>query len=281
MPRLWLPVGPSGEMFVEHLLGTSEVFHQRISLLPVSYNREADKVEFSQGDPASDMTGQRVLLIDSSVHSGKTMFRIAQEIAALSKPEAICSYSLIVKQSSMFIPSFWGVTINDHDRAYFLLDKLPNNRLNPKDPFIQIRRLTHQDLKKPPVNSGLPSLDRITWADRFYTMHNSNRRDHVTFLLESGADILGYVSVTLDSMIMSLDEVAIDVTCQKKGYATALMRWVETCARQSKVEEIQLWGIEAQVPLYENFKYKRVADHRMDLDDGTYHLMSKRVLYHL
>ncbi len=39
----------------------------------------------------------------------------------------VCSYALVMKHSSGFIPSFWGVTIGDHDRAYFLLDVLPNN----------------------------------------------------------------------------------------------------------------------------------------------------------
>jgi hypothetical protein len=58
------------------------------------------------------------------------------------------------------------------------------------------------------------------------------------------------------------------------------MRWAETCARQACVEEIRLWGVAPEVGKYQHLGYEKLG-REMQLGDETYHMMSKRVLYHI
>jgi GNAT superfamily N-acetyltransferase len=280
IPRLWCPIGESGRTLAERLLMDAPDIVPEIGLVEAEYERDANRVSFRNGSTADDFHGQRVLVLDSSVHSGRTMSKVVSEVIA-AKASAVCTYALVVKRSAAFVPSFWGVSIEDHDRAYFLLNELPNNRLNPRDPYIHIRRLSQNDIKAPAVVSGLESLDRFTWADRYYDMETRGG-SHITYVLEAGATIIGYLTFTFrDSSTMDLDEVAVDRQHQGKGYSSALMRWAETSARQARVQAMRLWGIADQVPKYEHLGYRKEHDRKMTLDDGTYYFMSKRVMYHI
>jgi GNAT superfamily N-acetyltransferase len=278
IPTVWCPIGRSGEELAASILGTDQSLIPSTSLVRVDYNRDSEQVTCTDGDIDADVPGKHVMVLDSSVHSGATMSSIVERVAGAG-PASICTYSLVLKRSAAFIPSFWGVTINDHDRAYFLLDELPNNRLSPKTPSVHIRRLGKRDLGKPPVLSGLKSLDRITWCDRFYDME-SGTRNRVSYILESKADILGYVTVTFANTAMFIDEVAVAEGNTGKGNASALVRWAETCARQACAEEIRLWGVASAAPMYEHLGYKKLGQ-EMQLGDELYHLMSKRVMYYI
>jgi len=89
---------------------------------------------------------QNVLVMDGAIHSGTTMKAV---IDALKKHGAkqICSYGLILKRGAVFVPSIWGMVIDDYDRAYYLLTRLPNLRLQKFKAFAHLRMLSQDDLK--------------------------------------------------------------------------------------------------------------------------------------
>jgi hypoxanthine-guanine phosphoribosyltransferase/N-acetylglutamate synthase-like GNAT family acetyltransferase len=279
MPTLWCPIGRSGAVLLERLLRVGgPQLADRVQILSVSFERDEDKVVFSDGDPKADVKGRRVLVIDSSVHSGTSMHRVVQEIDACSA-EGVCSYSLVVKNGSNFVPSFWAVLIEDHDRAYFLLDELPTQRLNRHDPYLHLRRLAQKDLNSLPVKSGLKSLDRITWSDRYYDMVNSESQ--VTYLLEVGRKIVGYLTCqSKDHRTLCIQEVAIDSALTGRRLGGALMRWGETVARCTRCEEMELWAIANQLDFYKGQGFEHVPKPPMELAEGeSYLLMRKRIVY--
>ncbi len=203
-----------------------------------------------------------------------------------ARPKSVASYTLVLKRSSAFIPTYWGVTIDDHDRAYFLLDKLPNNRLNPKRPESHLRLLCEGDLGSPGVVGGVDALDRVAWEERLWDMRSSER-ERRTYLAEVGNVVVGYVTFVMGQFVVGehalmIDEVVVSQDHQDQKHGSALMRWAETMARQSRCQEIRLWAIEDQVGKYKHLGYSDVAGAKpMVLDGHNYTLMSKRVIYHI
>lgn len=129
------------------------------------------------------------------------------------------------------------------------------------------------------MKSGTASLDRVTWADRYYEMRtNANR---LTYVLEASNQIMGYVMVGFVERDLHVEAVAVEKRAQGKGYGAALLRWAETIARQADCRRVELWGIDEAVELYGKFKYQKIAGQQMKLDDGVYFRMVKPILSHL
>jgi ribosomal protein S18 acetylase RimI-like enzyme len=200
----------------------------------------------------------------------------------------VCTYSLVLKRGSKFIPTLWGVTVDDVDRAFFLLDKIPNNRLDagcPKSPTkrkplnIHLRVLAESDLKKPPVVSELDSLDRVTWGDRYFDM-KAGGQHRCSYVLEKGDKILGYLTLSHpEAGRLSIDEVAVDRNHRGKNIGAVLVRFADTMARQFDCLNIQLQAIANIRDFYKGFGYKVIAESPLTLDDEEYWLMEKPVIY--
>ena len=280
-PIAWFPIGRSGEVLVDRLLKLYPALGNGILINCVNFDRKTREIVFADRNIGNMVAGKHALVIDSSVHSGNTMLRILKAIR-LEKPTSISSYTLVLKRSSSLIPSMWGVMINDHDRAYFLLEQLPNNRLHKNRHDTHIRRLAKEDFRVPPVISGLDSIDRITWTDRYYDMACSEH-ERQTSLLEQGDAVIGYLTtsrVGLNSL--RIDEVVVAKASQGKGHAGTLLRWSETCARQISSERVELWAIENEIKMYEHCGFESVTGvEPMDLAGERYHLMYKRLIHHL
>ena len=129
-PYTWCTLGHSGEeLAVVISKALPKDGESKIRIIPMNYDRASKAVVFQdEQDKAVFADGKPVLILDSSVHTGNTMLAVFQTLKSLGAKN-ICSYSLVVKRNSAYIPNFFGVVIQPHDRAYFLLDKIPNNRL--------------------------------------------------------------------------------------------------------------------------------------------------------
>jgi GNAT superfamily N-acetyltransferase len=276
-PKVWFPIGLSGEALVERLLRVAPALINDTVIVRANYDRSSDQVTLA--DAAPPVAGRPTLVIDSSVHSGSTMLKVLRAVAAHG-PSTLSSYTLVLKRSAMLIPSMWGVLIDDHDRAYFLLDKLPNNRLHRMAHVTHVRRLTQSDLSMPRVESGVDSLDRITWADRYYDMRAS-QHERRTYLLEERTHTIGYLTVSLaGASTLRIDEVVIATTHHGSGHAGSLLRWAETYARHLDCEKMELWAIENRRGMYLHQGFKPVVGSEpMNLDGEVYHLMHKHLIH--
>jgi len=253
-------------------------------VLSVYPDEHDGRLLFAGGDPRSIVPGQSVLLFDSAVHSGSTMAKTVRELRSYGATE-ICTYALVLKRGSRFIPSLWGVMVNDQDRAYFLLDRTPNNRLtthlSEKHPFVHLRLLDQEDTKLPPIRSGVPSMDRATWGDRRFDMVESDFA-RCTYLLEASTGVVGYLTIhyTHDGC-MAIDEVAVDESRRKLGYGGVLLRFADTLARQSDCWIVRLSAIEEKTSLYEKYGYQFVPGRQPNLlDTETYYPMERILLPH-
>lgn len=151
MPDLWCPITESGRNLAAFMAKcAAEKFPRLLSqvqLLRMDLDAPDQKIHFSE-DPAALIPGKAVLLLDGAVHSGHTMAVCSDEILK-HRPAEVASYALVIKRSSKFIPTNWGIMTDDTDRAYFLLDPLPNNRLSVgagSSLPVQIRRLDPSSL---------------------------------------------------------------------------------------------------------------------------------------
>jgi GNAT superfamily N-acetyltransferase len=294
IPTVWCPVTVSGTTLLKEMLPLMQVDHpdlaKKISVVAVSVNKEDKSIKFETKNPESDITNKNVLLFDSSMHTGGTMRRSVTEALRLGAAN-VATYSLVMKRGSCFIPTFWGVMIDDTDRVYFLLKKIPNGRLdagpekdkdgNPrKSSYVHIQRLCEDHLKAKHINCGVISLDRVTWGDRHFDMQAGEHKE-CTYVLQTGGNIVGYMSIHFsDPNCLFVTEIAVDETCKKKGYGAILMRFADTLARQSDCLWVRLNAIEQKIGWYEGFDYRQIPGRPpIVLDDEKYFPMEHKVVY--
>jgi GNAT superfamily N-acetyltransferase len=259
-----------------------------ITVVPVGIDSGSKAVKFEIESPAEHFAKKSVLLFDSSMHTGGMMCRIVNEAVKLGA-SSVSTYSLVIKVGSNLIPTFWGVIIDDMDRIYFLLDKIPNGRLDSgaenhrdgtprKIPSVFIRRLCDEHLKKAQVKCGVNSLDRVTWGDRHFDMQAGDHKE-CTYVLQTGSEIAGYMSLHFsDPACLFIAEIAVDETQGGKGFGAILMRFADTLARQSNCIWVRLNAIEGKIPFYEGFGYrKNPGRDKINLDDEVYVPMEHKV----
>ena len=188
-PTVWCPVTKSGTALLKRMIPLMKNDHpelaKKISTVGVGIKNKT--VKFETEFPESEIANKCVLLFDSSMHTGGTMRRCVAKAIRLGASN-VATYSLVIKRGSCFIPTFWGVMIDDTDRIYFLLDKIPNGRLDygpekdksgkdRKISCVHIVRLCEDHLKTKLVNCGVISLDRVTWEDRYFDMQAGEHKE--------------------------------------------------------------------------------------------------------
>ena len=286
-PTIWCPITQSGDDLLsaicELISEECPEMIEGVRLLPIEVDGDAGKsIRFLGEDPKDVIPGQSVLLLDGAAHSGKMMSRCADEVL-LRGPSELSSYVLVLKRGSSFIPTLWGMMIDETDRAYFLLNKIPNNRLHAEasypQPLVQLRKLNENHVARPALVSGVKSIDRMTWSDRRFQMKTSNT---CTYVLEKAQAIVGFLTIHfsgLDELV--IDEIVIDPEHQRKGYGGVLLRFADTLARQADCRVVKLNAIERGTEFYKGFKYRLVPDREpISLDDEVYRPMERAVLYH-
>jgi len=291
VPTLWCPLTQSGAVLCEHLKKIAIKHFQdladQVSVLRIEYGGIPKKICFDSLTPKEELSGQRILLLDSAIHSGKSMSLATDELFANGATEVL-SYSLIVKQGSDFLPSIWGIMLGDTDRAFFLLDKIPSQRLYTsqhietsvrKRPFyVHIRKLEKNRPKEPRVECGVESMDKISWADRYFDMATSSSK-RTTYILLQQTEIVGYLTIHFERGELFIDELAVDKKHQGKKYSGVLLRFAENMCRHADCRKIKLHAIKEKIDYYRHFGYEIVLGAPiLELNDEEYHSMERRVL---
>lgn len=281
MPTVWFTLGISGDK-MGAVLGQALLESRRDSLdtYRLSYNRK-DGTCTVRGEAFPQITARTVLLIDSAIHSGASMeaaVRTLREHGA----QNIITYSLIIKRTSSFVPSYFGLVIDEHDRAYFQLEVLPNNRLHKAAPVGTLRKVRNADAHRQDrkLDTGVPSIDGITLGDLYYECHTKGSH---AYLYEVDGKLAGVLHFKFTAQnTLFIDLVATDQAYRGQSLGIALMRWAETYARVSKCSAIELWAIEDRVSFYEHQGFTRTTDVPLDLGFGEiYHRMRKPILYNV
>lgn len=289
-PKRWLTLGISGERLGRELYklarggGSSEF--QDITFLRLAFDRESKSVKIREARGALSeipwLDEKPILLIDSAVHSGSSMRHV---VDALRAKGATCvfSYTLVLKRTSEFIPTWFAMLIDEHDRAFFQLDRLPNNRLADKPPAGMLRLLQENDVKRAPdfVDCEVPSIKRVTFGDLWYEVRAHGQK---VFLYEINGKVVGFVSFHVtDRGAMLLDIVARDTSTKEMKVGALLLRWAEAYARSSRCQAIDLWAHEPLVRHYQEIEYHPVVGMEPLLAGGgeRYIRMRKRILYNV
>jgi hypothetical protein len=184
--------------------------------------------------------------VQSPRHTANVMRHVADELTRRGA-NMILSYSLIVKKTSEFIPNYFGMLIDEHDRVFFQLDMYPNNRLRNKLPLGCLRTLREDDVNRDPstLNVGVPSLDKLSFGDLWYSTKTQNAN---VYVYEVAGKIVAFVHFKYqNSGKLFLDAIACDKSVQGDHLGSLLMRWFESFARSSKCSTMELWAIDNRV----------------------------------
>lgn len=286
IPTVWCPVTKSGDDLLNEIVKVVREEYPEIldvvRILPIEVHDEGKTVAFIGEKPEEAISGQPVLLVDGAIHSGNMMSRCANEILKY-QPLALSSYALVIKRGGAFIPTLWAVMIDETDRAYFLLDEIPNNRLDAQasrpQPQVHLRKLCDEHLQRPPIVSGVKSIDRMTWSDRHFQMQTSNI---CTYVLGRTETIVGFLTMHFsEPSDLVIDEIVVDPQSRRQGYGPILLRFADTLARHADCRRVRLNAIKERVGFYEAFKYRAIPGAcSLRLDDEEYQPMERTVLYH-
>lgn len=283
-PTVWFAIGISGQKIA--LAVAQRVppkIRKTLKFIRTSCDRDHGAVAITFHDPLDriDLKSATVLTIDSAVHTGKSMAALADRLKSLGAKNVL-SYALILKRNARFVPNFFGAVIDGTDRAYFQLDKIPNNRLmDPrKASFGHIRMIDDQDYALPPIKCGVPSIEAVSFGDLIY--QSKSHGAHVYLYMHNG-EVRGYISFALDGKIVKIDIVVGDPNNPGSGVGGALMRWAETWARSIGCDAIELWAIEERISFYEERGFEKVpgAAPIIVSDKEKYTNLRKRILYNI
>ncbi len=280
-PTTWYSVGISGEKVVEQLLAhLPENYTSKLVIHRLKYRRTQGGVEVL---PISDVNAglpESALMVDGPIHSGQTMLAIARWLMAQGVKEII-SYGLMVKRTSIFIPSYFGLMIGEHDRAYFQSDRIPNHRLRKNAPFGILRTIEEGDLsaEQQSLDSGVASLSEITLVALWYA--HKSRGDHI-YVYEHAGRLAGFVhfTVTGDRTLL-LDAIAVDRAYQERGIGGMLLRWVENWARNNRLLAIDLFAILDRISWYKRYGYSELDEKSMPLGSEAFQKMRRKLLYNM
>jgi ribosomal protein S18 acetylase RimI-like enzyme len=246
--------------------------------------KEADGDLVMQGLAASELRGSHCLLMDSAVHSGRLIDRAKRFLIGQGVTQ-VSSYALVLKAGSIHIPTFWGMMIANLGRALFGMATIPNNRLSSGSEACQqpltISLLQEEHCKLPPVVTGLASMDRATWSDRYFDMQASGHTTR-SYVLERGSNVIGYLTChgTSNKRSLHVDEVALASECQGQRIGGVLLRFAMTYARQSDCARVRLHALQTRQSFYEGNGFNLVPGKPpLRLDDELYVLMEKQLLH--
>jgi predicted GNAT family N-acyltransferase len=287
-PEVWCPLTESGTALLEAMLDlVRDVYPQLGKVVVVSAVADERTVRFVDKNAAELVRGKNVLIFDGAVHSGRLLTDCVTQVTEMGAQQ-VCTYSLVIKRGTKFVPTIWGITIEDVDRAFFLLDTIPNHRLDAGSPhgrepskpaYVHMRALAEQDTGKPPVVSELESIDRVTWGDRYFDMKVGHNK-RCCYLLEQGKNIVGFVTLShSDDETMSIDEVAVDKAQKKKKFGAVLLRFSDTMARSYNCRTVKLQAVSTKVDLYKGFGFQPVGSEVLKLNSEEYLPMEKTVVY--
>jgi GNAT superfamily N-acetyltransferase len=282
IPKLWITLGISGDKIAEAITRDSPqspALPQE--LIRVSFDRASKNIIVRDGDHLPKFADKPILVIDAAIHSGSSMRHIVDSLFQNGIKDVL-TYSLVVKKTSEFVPNYFGMIIEEHDRVFFQLDKYPNNRLRKALPFGSLRTLRADDISRVPnsLSVGVQSIDRMCFADLWYYVRTQNSN---VYVYELAGKIVAYLHFKYQSYgKLFLDLIACDLTVQGLHIGSLLMRWAETFARSSKCLAIELWAIENRISWYADHGYEAIPGEILDLGPGEkYQKMSRRILYNI
>lgn len=285
-PDVICPIGESGKRLLLAMSNQIQDLNNTVRIVPIFYDKQSCKASLkSPSDATAVAEAKFALVLDSSVHSGKSMLAALRLVQANGSKSSI-AYSLVIKQSSRFVPHYFGLVVGDHDRAIFMLNSIPNNRLfagNGYHPIGIFRRIEPSDANREQqcIDTGVPSLDKISWGDLYYE-HRVNGYDVI--VVEDGMHLAGFIKIKIKrGDTLFIDVIANDKNYRGKGIGGALMRYVENMGRSLKLSSVELWSIENQVSFYRDKCEFSVVEGEPIIDAGggeQYTLMRRRLLYH-
>lgn len=275
-PRKWFALGESGEKIAAIVFDLlSEELQKKVSVTTVYVDRKTNRVRYANTIRDVRFGNGTVLLIDSAVHSGQSMSRVVWSLWKAGAKNVL-SYTLMLKRSSKFIPTYFGVLVDDRDRVYFQLQEMPNNRLCERPPFGVLKEVEQSDYRKKIIKVGLPFED-LTIGDLLY---DKNTRDYHPYIYELNGKIAGFINFGKNDNVLFIDAWATAKKFQGKGIGGALLRWAETWARSNNCDAIKLWAFKKAIKTYVYLGYEFIGDTRMNLGpEHKYRLMGKKILY--
>ena len=289
-PTVWCAITRSGQHLRDLMLDlipevwpAQDIEEMEITTATAWVEDGSDKVHIDSNDP-TPFAGKHVFVFDSAIHSGRMMSICVREILRQGAA-TVTSYALVIKRGSSFIPTMWGLMIHHTDRAFFLLPSIPNQRLDTGShrrptTAVHFYKLNHDYEALPKITTGVASLDRVEWGDRWFDVQTNPERS--VYLLTSGTRTVAFLSVTIvDDECLWIDELAADKTEQGKGIGGVLMRFADNLDRHANCHTVRLYAIADKIEFYENFDYTKVHSNKpLKLGTESYQLMQRTVLYH-
>ncbi|MEI6986872.1 MAG: GNAT family N-acetyltransferase [Rhodospirillaceae bacterium] len=275
-PDVWVVLGQSGQSMADLLVEfTTDEFKAKLRVMRVSYDRTTRVVSCEDTLDNIKLDTESVLVVDSAVHSGGSMLAVCEYLAGLGA-KRVMSYSLVLKKGSYFVPSLFGVLIGDEDRAFFDLDKLPNNRLMNPASFGYIRPIRQDDVKLPLLKVGVASVERD--FGELYLESTASQSTVYLYILNNV--VCGFICFNIDSERIYINSFASATESRGKGIGVALLRWAETLARSRCCKIVELWAIKDKISFYTERGYHSVEGKTVLYDSETiYQFMQRKLLY--
>lgn len=251
----------------------------KVRIEQIYYNRTTRRVSLRDEIDIPEITeGTNALIIDGAVHSGTSMRAAYSEVARRGASE-IVSYTFVLKKTSCFIPNYFGVLIDEHDRPYFQLQSIPNNLLREQPPFASLRRISADDVTSQPrfIDTNVDSISRTSIGDLWYS---DQTEGSIVYVYEHRNVIIGYISFRVSDAVLYVELIAIDDSCRGKGLGGPLMRWAVSYARATCCTSMRLRAHSERIGFYERLGFQQTGESITISGRERYLTMERKIIYH-
>ena len=250
-PEIICCVGESGEIVGKRLVQLVKIIAPSRSLLLVNAKmiRKGD-VQFSfpleKNQPATInfaafFHGKNTLIMDGSVKSGRQMRTVVDAVAGF-KANVIHTYAMVLKRGSGFIPSSWGLIIDDYDLAhYYMMSGEAVRLLDTPECQGFARELATQDAKTPAL-CGWPESELMSWVKLYYERMQKAPQTARAYVFISGEQTVAYFLTEMEGSPPSrFMKLSLITTKGEHAFAGGYaLKWAESLGRKADCRAVRL-----------------------------------------
>ena len=252
-PPIFVGVGISGENLLSRIEKNFQDLKGEIEFHSVVIGDKGKKIE----DISFDVKDRAVLIFDSIVSSGETLFNMSDFF--LKKGAAdVKTITVFLRHDAKFIPNFWVTSIDKHDEVIFGIDQYPINSYDKGT----IRKLS----KNHCGNKFICGKEFINQNINDYYIRLHVDKTYTCYVLEERNEIIGIMLFKfLNTHSIYLETFATSKAKRNMGYGGNLLLFLDDYCKMRKVDLIKCHAHEDAVGFYERYNYVKTANNAVDV----------------
>jgi hypoxanthine phosphoribosyltransferase len=248
LPSL-LGFGVSGAELADRFLRVLE--DENVQSFHCNVSRKGGKIENVFDFPSKEKMGEKLLICDTIVDTGKTMEAVTRH-AWKNGIKDVKTLSIAVRNGSEMIPNFYALMVDKHDYIYFpTLNEYPTTTL----PRGLLRRVKQDDLNKK-LKFGKLELDQVPLSHYI----DFSSKGYLTYLIEDDETICAILHFYPCEEDVEVEILAVSEFMKNRGYGPILVHFLVNWCRFNGKQYIRFPTQQESVNFYVKNGFEKIDE---------------------